>query len=210
MTCADCVILNALLDTMNFGVFALDHQRKPLFANATALKLTGEGQAFHIDGQGVLRAAHGPADKRLSNNIDALRLGGNKGQVRPISIDCEKHRSGIFAWVSLLNFAPRDLPSLEMSNITSLMVTERVHKEIGRDVLADLFNLTPAEARLVTSLLQGLTPNQYAALKNLSRYTVRNQLKSIFEKTEVRRQSDLVGMVSAVLAPVNNSMGRSS
>jgi DNA-binding CsgD family transcriptional regulator len=174
------------------------------------LKFTGEGQAFHVDGQGALRAVHGPADKRLSNNIDALRLGRNKGQVRPISIECDQSRSGIFAWVSLLDFAPNSVPSLKMRNITSLVVTERAHKEIGRDVLAELFNLTPAESRLLTCLLQGLSPNQYAALKNLSKYTVRNQLKSIFEKTEVRRQSDLVGMVSAVLAPVNSSMGQSS
>jgi DNA-binding CsgD family transcriptional regulator len=112
----------------------------------------------------------------------------------------------MFAWVSILAFAPDGGPPLEagkMTNVTSVMVTEKAQKEIGRDVLVDLFNLTPAESRLLTCLLQGLSPNQYAALKNLSQNTVRNQLKSIFEKTEVRRQSDLVSLVSTVLAPVN-------
>lgn len=202
MNCASCGMLSALLDTMNFGVFILDDLRKPLFANATALRLTGEGRAFHIDGQGVLRAAHGLADRRLIENIEASRLGRNKGQFRPISVDCDEHRSGIFAWVSQLVFVPDHPLPPAASDVTSLMITEKVQREIGSDVLASLFSLTPAESRLLTCLLQGLSPNQYAALKNLSQNTVRNQLKSIFEKTEVRRQSDLVGMVSAVLAPV--------
>ena len=206
MICSHCAILNAFLDTMNFGVFVLNDQRKPLFANTKASGLIGEGRAFHIDGQGALRVAHPPAEKKLNENINALRQGRLKGQIRPISVDSDEHRSGMFAWVSILAFAPdggRPLEASKMTNFTSVMVTEKAQKEIGRDVLVDLFNLTPAESRLLTSLLQGLSPNQYAALKSLSQNTVRNQLKSIFEKTEVRRQSDLVSLVSTVLAPVN-------
>ena len=36
MICSHCAILNAFLDTMNFGVFVLNDQRKPLFANTKA------------------------------------------------------------------------------------------------------------------------------------------------------------------------------
>jgi DNA-binding CsgD family transcriptional regulator len=206
MICLNCGIFNALLDTMNFGIFILNDQQKPLFANAKASQLIGEGRAFRIDGQGTLRVAHAPADRKLNENINALRQGYLKGKIRPISVDSDKQGAGMFAWVSILAFAPEDeLPSqpCKMTNVTSLMVTEKAQKEIRIDVLADLFNLTPAESRLLMYLLQGLSPNQYAALKNRSQNTVRNQLKSIFEKTEVRRQSDLVSLVSTVLAPVN-------
>jgi DNA-binding CsgD family transcriptional regulator len=206
MICSNCGIFNVLLDTMNFGIFILNDQRKPLFANAKALQLIGEGGAFRIDEQGALRVAHAAADKKLNENIEALRHGCPKGKNRPISVDSDKQGSGMFAWVSLLAYAPEDeRPSQpgKMMNVTSLMVTEKAQKEVGRDVLADLFNLTPAESGLLMSLLQGLSPNQYAALKNRSQNTVRNQLKSIFEKIEVRRQSDLVSLVSTVLAPVN-------
>ena len=206
MICSNCGIFNVLLDTMNFGIFILNDQRKPLFANAKASRLIGEGRAFRIDGQGALRVAHAPADRKLNENISALRQGDLKGKVRPISVDSDKQASSMFAWVSILAFAPEDeLPSKprKLTNVTSLMVTEKAQKEIRIDVLADLFNLTPAESRLLMYLLQGLSPNQYAALKNRSQNTVRNQLKSIFEKTEVRRQSDLVSLVSTVLAPVN-------
>ncbi len=206
MICSDCAILNALLDTMNFGIFVLNDQRKPMFSNTKASGLIGEGRAFHIDGQGALRAAYAPADKKLSENINALRQGGLKGTIRPISVDSDERRSSMFAWVSMLAFPPdHNVPSKArgVTNVTSVMVTEKAQKEIGRNVLADLFKLTPAESRLLTCLVQGLSPNQYAALKSLSQNTVRNQLKSIFEKTEVRRQSDLVSLVSAVLAPVN-------
>jgi DNA-binding CsgD family transcriptional regulator len=206
MICFNCGIFNALLDTMNFGIFVLNDQRKPLFANAKASGLIGEGRVFHIDGHGALRVANAAADRKLNENINALRQGHLTGKIRPISVDSDEHRSSMFAWVSILAFATADqLPSKArgMTNVTSLMVTEKAQKEIRRDVLVDLFNLTPAESRLLMSLLQGLSPNQYAAMKNRSQSTVRNQLKSIFEKTEVRRQSDLVSLVSTVLAPVN-------
>ena len=206
MICLNCGIFNALLDTMNFGIFILNDERKPLFANAKAVRLIGEGGAFHIDGQGALRVAHAPADRKLNENIDALRQGCPKGKMRPISVDSDKQGSGMFAWVSLLAYPPDDEPTSQpgkMTNVTSLIVTQKTQKEVRRDVLADLFNLTPAESGLLMYLLQGLSPNQYAALKNRSQNTVRNQLKSIFEKTEVRRQSDLVSLVSTVLAPVN-------
>ena len=206
MICSHCAILNTLLDTMNFGIFVLNDQRKPMFSNTRASGLIGEGRAFHIDGQGALRAAHAPADKKLSENINALQQGRLNGTIRPISVDSDERRAGMFAWVSLLPFAEGRNPPSEArggTNVTSVMVTEKAQKEIGRNVLADLFKLTPAESRLLTCLVQGLSPNQYAASKSLSQNTVRNQLKSIFEKTEVRRQSDLVSLVSTVMAPVN-------
>jgi DNA-binding CsgD family transcriptional regulator len=206
MTFSSDMIFTALLDTMNFGVFVLDDQRKPLFANAQALKLTGEGQPLYIDGLGVLRATHAPADKRICDGIEALRGCPHKGKVRPIRVDRDQHQPEVFAWLSLLAVAsdtsPSD-PSAGFDEVISLMVTEKTQKEIGGDVLAGLFNLTPAESRLLTCLLQGLSTLQYAAQSKLSQNTVRNQLKSIFEKTDVRRQSDLVGLVSTVLAPVN-------
>lgn len=83
------------------------------------------------------------------------------------------------------------------------MITRRSGQEVGREVLAHLFGLTSAESRLLQGLVQGVSPTQYAARQALSRNTVRNQLKSIFEKTEVRRQSDLMSLVCNVLAPVN-------
>jgi DNA-binding CsgD family transcriptional regulator len=66
----------------------------------------------------------------------------------------------------------------------------------GPAEIAKLFHLTPAEARLACLIAQGLNPQQAAGLLEISRETVRTQLKSIFAKTATHRQSELVAMLS--------------
>jgi len=58
--------------------------------------------------------------------------------------------------------------------------------------LAELYELTPAEARLWSSLAAGATLAQIAARQGVSVNTLRVQLASLFHKVGVHRQADLV------------------
>lgn len=60
------------------------------------------------------------------------------------------------------------------------------------DVLAQIYRLTPAEARLARALVEGERLQDYADQAGISIYTAKTQLKSIFEKTGSERQSDLI------------------
>ncbi len=62
-------------------------------------------------------------------------------------------------------------------------------------MLEELFKLTPAEANLAIKLARGLSIAGVSAEQNISRHTSRAQLKSIFAKTGVTRQAELVRMV---------------
>jgi DNA-binding CsgD family transcriptional regulator len=57
------------------------------------------------------------------------------------------------------------------------------------------FALTPAETRLATHLLNGGTPATYARKRGLSPHTVRNQLRSIYAKTNTNRQVSLLQLL---------------
>ena len=57
--------------------------------------------------------------------------------------------------------------------------------------LMRLFRLTQAEEKLAGYLARGGKLNDAARMFSLSRHTVRNQLRSIFEKVGVHRQADL-------------------
>jgi DNA-binding CsgD family transcriptional regulator len=54
---------------------------------------------------------------------------------------------------------------------------------------------SPAESRLAAMLLEGGTARDVARRMALSYQTVRNQLKSLFEKTGTARQSELVKLL---------------
>lgn len=65
-------------------------------------------------------------------------------------------------------------------------------------ILAGLFDLTPAEARVARGLIEGLSVAEIAVRHGLAESTVRNQLRVVFAKTGASRQSELVLMCSGV------------
>ena len=70
-----------------------------------------------------------------------------------------------------------------------------LQESTSRPILGALFELTPAEANLATLLARGLSLAQVSVAQNISQHTARAQLKSIFAKTGVSRQAELVRLV---------------
>ena len=71
--------------------------------------------------------------------------------------------------------------------------------------LQQAFGLTPAEARTAALVGSGLAPQDVADQIGLTVGTIRSELKSIFEKLGISRQSELAALVTrlAVLRPDN-------
>jgi DNA-binding CsgD family transcriptional regulator len=65
-------------------------------------------------------------------------------------------------------------------------------------VLAKIFGFTASEARLACVMARGTPCNIAAQELNISRETARNQLKSIFAKTDTHRQCALVALLLQV------------
>jgi DNA-binding CsgD family transcriptional regulator len=66
---------------------------------------------------------------------------------------------------------------------------------LRRDVLSSSYGLTSAEADVAELLAQGNELKEIAKLNRVSLNTVRNQLKSIFAKTNTSRQAELVSLL---------------
>jgi len=61
--------------------------------------------------------------------------------------------------------------------------------------LMTLYQLTPAEARLLRALVAGDRMSDYAERAGISINTANTQLKQVFAKTETDRQADLIRLV---------------
>lgn len=66
------------------------------------------------------------------------------------------------------------------------------------ELLGALFGLSRAEARLATGMLMGRSAAECARAAGVGVATIRSQLHSIFTKTGVRRQAQLVALLSRV------------
>lgn len=66
---------------------------------------------------------------------------------------------------------------------------------VGVEVVRALFGLSETEAQLAVALGSGKTLDDAAHERGTSIHTIRSQLKSIFNKTGTKRQSDLVSLL---------------
>ncbi|HUE41973.1 MAG TPA: helix-turn-helix transcriptional regulator [Candidatus Sulfotelmatobacter sp.] len=66
-------------------------------------------------------------------------------------------------------------------------------------ILAKTFRLTPSEAKLACIIARGAPPSIAAQELKISRETARNQLKSVFAKTDTHRQSELIALLLQVV-----------
>jgi len=64
------------------------------------------------------------------------------------------------------------------------------------ELLQALFDLTPAEARTASQITEGKSIEQISFSGGVAQTTIRTHLKSVFAKTGVQRQAELVSLLS--------------
>lgn len=76
-----------------------------------------------------------------------------------------------------------------------------------QQVLATLYELTPAEARVMSMMGGGLAAGLVAAQLSVTENTVKTHLARVYSKTGVARQSELVKLVCQLASPVAQRAG---
>lgn len=79
-----------------------------------------------------------------------------------------------------------------------LMVWPATPKAPGQQLLRQAFGLSLTETRVASLFAQGHTPQEIADLRSVSESTVRSHIKSIFQKTHVRRQYELARLLAGL------------
>jgi DNA-binding CsgD family transcriptional regulator len=90
------------------------------------------------------------------------------------------------------------------SKVAAVFIRDlEIRQTVPPEMVAKLFGLTLAEARVVVELVKGKRPQEVAEDLEVSLNTVRNRLKQIFSKTNTGRQSELVSLVLSSAAFVS-------
>lgn len=182
------------LDAIYVASFVLDRQGGIQRCNAAAEALLRDPRACNLR-MGRLAALGSKCSPSLA---DALRT---CTPTQPVSIAAyfAAHRQVVPCTMFSLDAAPpegRVAPARQ-----HYMLLVEMPRSDGRRVaqsVAPLFGLSPAEARVMGELLQGHSPAVIADLGGTSLATVRTQISSIFAKTGVSTQSDLLLLLRAM------------
>ena len=136
------------------------------------------------------------ANKRVGDAIRAASAAGGDGRTRSIPVRASAEHGAFIAHV-----VPVRGPSGDVFNAAAalLVVTPVCPPNAPDDhLLHALFDLTPAEARLLQALAGGLRLQSYADGAGVRASTARTQLASIFSKTGTSRQAELLGIVASI------------
>lgn len=88
--------------------------------------------------------------------------------------------------------------------LTFFIVTANRHIPMDIGALQQLFQLTYAEARIASLIVNGNHIDQIAERLAISLNTVRTHLRHIFEKTNVERQADLIHLLLRASIAINS------
>src|SRR3954451_12913900 len=196
-------LLEAAIDQLSFGILVVDRRGKVLAANRSAQNMLQTGDAL-IERNGVLKARHQDNHERLTHSL--ITATGSK-RLGPSDCIRLSRRSGKPAYIATV--APLtevvDLASMGGNRAALIMIDEPEQTDASnlRKALQQAFGLTPAEARAAALVGSGLAPQDVADQIGIAVGTIRSELKSIFEKLDISRQSELATLVVrlAVLHP---------
>jgi DNA-binding CsgD family transcriptional regulator len=195
------------------GFVALERERYNVFVTDEAIGRLDFGW-FTLDASGYVVECDGHADRLLRSGGPLSRRADGRLSAHPKSLELELYRAlqGFAAnrrargraivlsrepWTDML-LVPTHKPSILKK--ADPVVIAYVHRDGWPSAdrceqLAELFSLTPAEARLALALSRGMTLASAAGHIGVKVETARTYTKRIYGKLGVKGQSDLVRLI---------------
>jgi DNA-binding CsgD family transcriptional regulator/PAS domain-containing protein len=189
-----------LLDRSPAGILLLDDRERVVFANKAALALRSMADGIEVSGKGIaLGNRHENAHLQglilgvLSGDETNSKFGGIMRASRP---------SGKRAYMVLVSPMRRQSPKLSnFRPAVSVVIADPDAKDsMPVDRLQRAFGLTAAESKLAVLIGSGESLRSAAGALGVTYGTARARLAQIFEKTQTRRQGELVKTLLATLA----------
>ena len=180
---------------MNFGWISVDERCRIVDCDAQAERVLERSGILRRGSYNRLMPSSPAADRELMGLVKRF---AENPEDRPHAINLSRD-----PWIDIL-VAPFRVRNMAISTQPVAVVYLRGDRSSTADrcdQLADLFGLTPSEARLAWAMAQGLSIADAADELGLTVETARNYSKKIYAKTGARGQSDLVRhILTSVLA----------
>ncbi|WP_404413309.1 response regulator [Vreelandella aquamarina] len=191
------------LDMMAVGVVLLNDKSQPLLTNRAALRLNLGQAPFHQVPslerlsnassrqlhQAIREGIHANHQHKEHNRCLRLSRLGEYG-MKPDMTEV----SDLMIFISsLANGAGNaDAPA-----VVVMLIDPAQRVQLPEPMLAELFGFTPTEASIAMRLADGQRKEDIADQMEVSPTTVAFHLRNLFQKTDTRRQAELIAMILA-------------
>jgi DNA-binding CsgD family transcriptional regulator len=200
---------DALLDALNrvsYGVIVIDDKHKVLAINASAQMVVDERDGLLLDADELCATDKRtqPDFHRAVQGAIATTLGVGFGAGRSLELPRRTRDRPLSVTVSPLGVATSALQQPKPAAVV-LLSADPDRVSIREDTLADLYDLTPTEARVATALALGKDIDGISSGWQVSINTVKTHLKRIFDKTGTHRQGELIALLLTSIASLRDS-----
>ena len=192
-------VYSSVLDKLSVGAIILDDKGAVLQTTALAAEILNarDGLTTH---RGHLAATSASHDKELQLALKAALAGQPaEGEAmaapRAVSVARDSGARDLGLIVQPLGASAKSDSKLRRSSAVVFIRDAERNAELESGMLRQLFDLTPAEAAEARSLTTGLSLDESAEALNISRNTARAHLRSIFSKSGITRQTELMRLM---------------
>ena len=188
-----------ILNGLSAAIFLVDASCRIIHANTAGHDIVGAGD--------ILRSVNGKLvgrDAQVNQTLHKALAGGGRIATEAacialpmIGIDGERYVAHLLP----LTAAARSATGAAYKSVAALFVRKVAMEMAGSEIIARSFDLTPAEFRVMVSIVDvGGVPETAAAL-GVAESTVKTHLYRVFAKTGANRQADLVKIAAGFSNP---------
>jgi DNA-binding CsgD family transcriptional regulator len=190
-----------LLDCFSIAVLLVGADRGIVHANLAARAMLQDHDIIRSM-RGRLALPNPQATVALANAIRRAGVETYGFGPRGVAVPARR-RDGSPAVVHVLPLPPQRGPSGAVPRIVAAVVASAPRPpQVPAAALASLFELTPAETRVLELIVEGRAPAEIGCRLGVSAATVRTHLQRVFDKTGSSRQADLVRLVACLALPL--------
>ena len=183
------------LNCLDQGIVLLDQSGNCLFVNVVAQRIVDRREGLSIIKSRLWVTS--PSERARLNAFVQQSCTNNfvkgKGGSVAVSRPDKKPLS-----VSVHRFSCDNLTAPRRAAVIVFITDPEQSVKATTEAMLSRYGLTTAELRLTKLLLGGHSLSEAAEQNEVTRETVRSQLKSIFDKTGVRRQTELLRLLSGI------------
>jgi DNA-binding CsgD family transcriptional regulator len=204
----EAALLADTLDTLAAAMFLVDARGRLVHINVCGHDMLAEAKVLKAM-NGRLHAVDAQADQALGDIFATAPVGdltlGRRGVALPL-----KARDGerFVANVLPLTTGTRRKAGISYQAVAVVFVRKAaLDLPTVPEAVAQEFHLTPAEIRVLFSIVDVGGVPEVAGILGISDNTVRTHLQHVFEKTETNRQAELVKLVAGYASPFVGDVG---
>lgn len=185
--------LHFAMDKIASGIFILDNDLEVIFANAFTENLLNGSDALKMNGNHM----HFGDEKtvEIKNRINGSNGKENDSYVFKLHNGNGRNGNGKNSIHSCVIFLSKLIGVNGNNNHVLFISDPALNKEIPAKYLKIYFDLTKRESEIINLLLSGNKLETVAINLKVSTNTIKTHFRSIYQKTGVNKQSDLIKLI---------------